>query len=106
MGERLEHNTDADRYELYVDDELAGIAEYRTDGDILDMVHTGVDPSMGGKGIGSRLVGGALADIQAHNQRIRPYCTFVSAYVQRHPEFLPLVVDPAQFGLYPWAPQG
>jgi len=39
-----------------------------------------------GKGFASRLVGAALADARARGFKIVPACSFVVAYVRRHPE--------------------
>lgn len=59
------------------------------------LVHTDVDPAFEGRGLGSRLIGGALADIRARGLLFVPLCPFVAAYVRRHPEYADLVVhDP------------
>ena len=40
-----------------------------------------------GKGIGARIVKAALEDTRNQGFRIVPACSFVVAYVRRHPEF-------------------
>jgi predicted GNAT family acetyltransferase len=101
MSERLVHDTEASRYLIYVDEELAGMAEYTVDGQVVDLVHTEVNPSMGGRGIGSRLVAHVLEDIRAQGLEVRPFCSFVAAYIRDHPEFTDLVADPQRFGIKP-----
>jgi predicted GNAT family acetyltransferase len=84
------------RYELRVGGEPAGLIRYRTEPGVVVLVHTEVFPSAEGRGLGSRLVAGALDDIRARGLRVAPLCPFAAAYVRRHPEYADLVVpDPA-----------
>jgi predicted GNAT family acetyltransferase len=79
------------RYEIEVDGEVAGFLLYRREPDVLELVHTDVDPKWEGKGVGGALVQGALDDVRARGLKIRPYCPFVAAYLRRHPEYQDLV---------------
>ena len=84
------------RYELEVDGVLAGIIRYRVEPGVIVLVHTDVDPAFEGRGLGGRLVAGALDDIRARGLRVVPLCPFAAAYTRRHPEYADLVgVDPA-----------
>ena len=56
------------------------------------LLHTEVLPSFEGKGLGARLVAGALDDIRARGLRVVPFCPFVRAYIRRHPDYADLVV--------------
>ena len=83
------------RYELHLGDTLAGYLAYRAEPGTLVLVHTDVDPAYLGRGLGSRLIGGALDDIRARGLLLVPLCQFVAAYLRRHPEYADLVVhDP------------
>jgi predicted GNAT family acetyltransferase len=83
------------RYEARIDGELAGIAEYRTSGDVVTFVHTEVMSAFEGKGVGSALVRGALDDVRAQGKKVRPACPFVKRYVEKHSdEYGDLVVTP------------
>ncbi len=73
------------RYELRVGGETA-IAVYQRRGDTLVFTHTQVPPALEGRGIGSALVEGALADVRSRQLKVRPDCPFVAAYIDRHPE--------------------
>jgi predicted GNAT family acetyltransferase len=87
------HNNHAlHRYEAHLDGRLAKI-DYEESGDRLILLHTEVPEALGGRGIASRLARYALDDARAHSRVVVPVCPFVSAYIQRHPEYLPLV-DP------------
>jgi uncharacterized protein len=79
------------RYEIWEGEELAGIIRYTLDDDVVTMVHTEVEPAFEGQGLGQSLVAGALADVRAHERRVRPLCPFVAKYVKRHPEVADLV---------------
>lgn len=80
------HNVARQRYELPVDHGVA-IAVYRQQGDTRIFTHTEVPPEDKGKGIGARIVKAALEDTRKTGFRIVPACSFVTAYVRRHPEF-------------------
>lgn len=86
-------NPAARRFELDVDGALA-VAQYRLDGDTILFTHTEVPARLQGRGIGSRLVRGALDAARARGLRVVPLCSFVADYVRRHPEVKDLV-DPA-----------
>jgi predicted GNAT family acetyltransferase len=80
------------RYELRVDGALVGEIRYRrSDEETVLLVHTDVDPSREGEGLGAVLVRGALDDIRARGQRVVPFCPFVAAYIRHHPEYNDLV---------------
>ena len=46
-----------------------------------------------GRGYGSRLIQGALADVRVQGRKILPECAFVAAYLERHPEERDLVAE-------------
>ena len=91
-------NPEALRYELVVDGDIAGEILYRRSPDRIALVHTEVSPSLEGRGLGSRLVAGALDDVRAQGLRAVPICPFVRSYIRRHPEYGDLVVSDTQPG--------
>lgn len=82
----VRHNEAQSRYELDTDHGLA-IAVYHRQGDRLVFTHTEVPPADEGRGFASSLVKEALADTHRRGLKIVPACSFVVAYVRRHPEF-------------------
>jgi predicted GNAT family acetyltransferase len=74
------------RYEIRVGGEVAGIADYRLDGDRINFVHTEIDSEHGGKGLGSRLVEFAVTDARSRDLEIIPSCPFVKSWVEEHPD--------------------
>lgn len=73
------------RYELHIGEHVA-LAAYQIDGDTIRFTHTEVPKALEGRGVGSRLVAAALADVRRLGLRVVPLCPFVRAYIDRHPE--------------------
>jgi len=84
-------NTARSRYELTVDDDIAFI-DHVNEGDAVAFTHTEVPECMEGKGVGSRLVKGALEDARRRGLKVVPRCPFVEKYVARHPEYQDMVL--------------
>ncbi len=82
----VRHNAAQSRYELDTEHGLA-IAVYREQGDRAIFTHTEVPPADEGKGVASRLVRAALDDTRWRGFKIVPACSFVVAFVRRHPEY-------------------
>jgi predicted GNAT family acetyltransferase len=90
---RVIDNPAEERYELWQGETLAGFIEYRLRGSEVAMTHTEIDPELQTKGLGTRLVADALADTRARGRTVKPYCPFVAAYIQEHPELADLVAS-------------
>ena len=84
---RVVRNAAASRYELYVEDALAGTIEYRSGARRLILASTVIEPTFAGQGLGSHLVAGALDDARARGEQVVPECDFVAAYIERHPSY-------------------
>ena len=78
------------RYELTVDGHLAG-AYYKLSDDVITFVHTEVPKELGGRGIGSQLVKGALDDVRARNLKVVAQCPFVAGYIGKHADYSDLL---------------
>lgn len=79
------------RYEIRVDGELVGFADYRDRDALRVMPHVEIDPAHGGQGLAGQLTAHALDDIRARGKAVAPMCPFVAHYVQEHPEYQDLV---------------
>ena len=79
------------RFVLAVDGALAGTAQYRLDGDDVALLHTEIDPAYEGRGLGSSFVREVLRQVAERGVAVLPYCPFVRAYLQRHPDLVHLV---------------
>jgi len=85
-------NADQSRYELAVDGQTAVLQYMERDG-ALYLTHTEVPPELEGGGIGSRLVKHALEQAKSRGMKVAPWCPFVKAYIERHPEYRGLVLE-------------
>jgi predicted GNAT family acetyltransferase len=82
---------DASRYTITVDGAPAGRLDYQLEPGLISMYHAEIDPSMDGRGLGSRLVGYALDDARERGLGVLPRCPFVKHYIQRNPDYANLV---------------
>jgi predicted GNAT family acetyltransferase len=80
------------RYEALREGELVAEIRYLTEPGVVVLVHTEVNPSEEGSGLGSLLVRAALDDIRERGLHVVPVCPFVAAYIRRHPEYADLVI--------------
>ena len=90
MAEAIRDNKAEQRFEMDTDGGLA-VAHYRRAAGVITVTHTEVPAALQGRGIASRLVQGVLEAVRAEGAKVVPRCSFVSAYIARHPEFADLV---------------
>lgn len=90
MDTHVRHAEDQGRYELLLDGEVVGIADYWDTGSALVFPHTEVEAEHRGKGLGEILVQGALEDVRAKGRTVVPRCWFVREFIETHPEFADL----------------
>lgn len=93
---KVEHNKEAQRFETEVKGYL-GVAEYQLSGDRLLLTHTEVPRPIGGRGVANKLVKTALDYARDNHLQVVPLCSFVSAYIRRHPEYKTLLTPDPRF---------
>lgn len=82
---RVHRNDDAGRYEIWVGEVLGGFTEFFVDAHGRSVFpHTVIDPAFSGQGLGSILVGRALADVAGRGETVVPRCPFVVRYLRGH----------------------
>lgn len=91
METTIRNDTEQSRYELRVDDAVAGVVEYSDKGDYVELTHTEIDPSHEGEGLGSQLARAVLDSLRNENRAVIPSCPFINSYLKRHPEYADLV---------------
>ncbi|MEW2356125.1 GNAT family N-acetyltransferase [Spirillospora sp. NPDC029432] len=93
MSKEISDNAGASRYEIRVDGELAGFAEYRNRPGKIVFTHTEVFDAFEGKGVGGALARGALDDVRAKGGlAVVPLCPFIKGWIERHPDYQDLAV--------------
>jgi uncharacterized protein len=81
------------RFEIRVDGDVAGFAEYRRRPGLIAFIHTLIDPRFEGRGLASQLVRTALSDARSDGLSVLPFCPFVRSYIGDHTEYLDLVPE-------------
>jgi predicted GNAT family acetyltransferase len=84
-------NTASHRFELRQGGSVAAFADYRLQDGVVCFTHTEVQPRHEGQGVGSRLAAAALDDVKKRGLQVEPACAFIARYIERHPEYQPLV---------------
>lgn len=86
-------NPGEQRYELRLDGDVVGFAQYRARPGLVAFTHTKVDDAFEGQGLAGRLISFALDDARRQGLAVLPFCPFVNGYIQRHPEYVELVPE-------------
>lgn len=84
------HDEEGHRFTVAGDDAAAELV-YRTAGNQIIFLHTEVPPEMEGRGIGSALAKAGLDYARQQGMEVIPLCPFVRSYIERKPEYQPLV---------------
>ncbi|GHJ55357.1 N-acetyltransferase [Nonomuraea sp. TT08I-71] len=92
MSFLVEENPAKHRFEILVDDALAGFTAYVPRGEVLVFTHTEVDDRFQNMGVGSALIRGTLDQIRERGGRIAVQCPFMRAFIERHPDYADLVI--------------
>jgi predicted GNAT family acetyltransferase len=86
MPDDVRNDPEHRRFELEVEGHKA-FAYYRLEPGVITFIHTEVPPELGGRGIGSRLIKGALEEVRRQGLRVVAQCPFVGGYIAKHQEF-------------------
>jgi uncharacterized protein len=84
------NNRERHRYELAVDGHIAATYYAIADG-VITFIHTEVPPELGGKGIASKLIKGALDQVRAEGLKVIAQCPFVKAFIDKHADYQDLL---------------
>ena len=88
---KVTHDTTAERYLITVDGRDAGYADYVQGDGVRDFHHTVIDPEFRGQGLSKPLIQAALDDTRAAGDKVRPLCSAVAGFIEKHPEYRDLV---------------
>lgn len=73
-------------YMLVRDGDVIGRLDTHERSGAVVATHTEVDAELGGRGMGNQLVAAMLGDVRRRGLKVVPACSFVAAYLRRHPE--------------------
>ncbi len=80
------HLAEQGRFERIIDGHVSEL-EYQLHDGVMVILHTGVPPEVGGRGIAARLTEAALATARENGWKVRPRCSYAAVYFKRHPEY-------------------
>ncbi|MFT3905901.1 MAG: GNAT family N-acetyltransferase [Steroidobacteraceae bacterium] len=83
-------NPQRQRFEMAVEDDIAFITYRRSPG-VVNLLHAEVPMRFEGRGYGSALAKGTLDLLRAEGSRVIPSCSFIDAYIRRHPDYRDLL---------------
>jgi uncharacterized protein len=95
MGEehseiKVQHVPEKQRFEVRLENEV-GILSYTERGDVVTFDHTYVPDAWRGRGVAAALVRAGVTEARTRGWKIRPLCSYVVTFFQRHPEFADVV---------------
>lgn len=67
------------------------VAAYQMEGGTIVFTHTIVPGAIEGKGVGGKLIRAALDSARDRGLKVIAQCSFVAAYIERHPEYRALL---------------
>jgi hypothetical protein len=85
MSVTVTHDPSSECFRARIGAHLA-VCNYRRQGDVLVLHHTEVPRAVQGQGVAAALVAAALDWAAVQGLRVRPACSYVAAYMRRHPE--------------------
>lgn len=86
---QVNHNPAENRFETWIEGKLSKL-DYMEDRDSILMMHVGVHPQHRGQGVAEKLTRVALEYARDKSLRVIPMCSYVRAYISRHPEYVEL----------------
>ena len=88
----VRNNEEQHRFEVDLGDAVA-VAVYTPMAGKIMFTHTEVPEAHEGKGVGTALIRAGLAYARENGLKVIPTCPFMSAYIQKHPEWHDIVHD-------------
>ena len=92
MGIDIINDSGNNRFIASLDNEQAELSYEITDG-VMILPHTYVPPIFEGKGVASSLAKTALNYARSEGLKVIPLCSFISVYIERHPEYRDLLLE-------------
>ena len=84
------HNKAEQRFEVWIENSLSKL-DYIRDGNTMVMTHVGVPFELRNRGIAGRITQAGLDYAKENSLRVVPMCSYVAAYIRRHPQYNRLI---------------
>ncbi|MNF01010.1 hypothetical protein D3C80_1999340 [compost metagenome] len=86
MDYTIINNEKDKRFELHLDGYVA-FEQYALFEGGISYLHTDVPKELEGKGIASAIAKYILEYAENNNLKVKPYCPYIKAYIDKHPEY-------------------
>lgn len=95
MSQEVKPNTELDRFEIYVDGELAGFTVYRDypAGENRLFDHTVIKEAFQGQGLSKPLIKLAMDETRKDGRKVIPACSAVEGFIKKNPEYQDLLAN-------------
>src|SRR5258706_13232290 len=90
-GDQVEHVPARHRFFVRLPEGQGELVYRRLHGTDLELLHTGVDAALRGRGVGGALAQAAFDFARAEGLRVLPTCPYVQRWLERHPAEADLV---------------
>lgn len=89
---KIANNEQKSQFEAHIDGSVA-VAGYSLAPGRITFTHTRVPDELQGQGIAGKLAKAALEHARAEGLKVVPECSYMAAYIERHPEYQELVEE-------------
>jgi uncharacterized protein len=90
----IRNNEKESQFETTIDGHTALVAYDLEDPNRIVFTHTEVPEALSGRGIAGELARHGLDHARQQNLTVVPQCSYVAAYIKRHPEYQDLLATP------------
>lgn len=91
---QVRHAPAQQRFATVVDG-VEAVLDYQQRAGVLRLIHTGVPPQIGGRGVAGELARAALDYARSNGLKVVPVCSYVAGYIDRHPQYRDLLAGDA-----------
>ena len=85
----ITHNVTRKCFELQLEGHRC-VLDYTLNNNVMTITHTGVPSELGGRGLAAEITKFALDHAQSHGWMVIPQCSYVAAYIKKHPQYAAL----------------
>lgn len=85
----IKHNETGQFFELILEGHRC-VLDYTLHNKVMTVTHTGVPSELGGRGLAAEITKFALDHAQSHGWKVIAQCSYVAAYIKKHPEYAAL----------------
>jgi len=87
----VRHEREANRFAATVEGHECEL-DYRLEGGVLTILHTGVPSEVGGRGVAAELTRAAVEFARAESLKVYPACSYAAVFFRRNPQYADLLV--------------